>query len=506
MEQRQAVSLYEEIRAGSRTRLPNGFWRGVGRQGACSLLRYALETLGLSEREIRARFGRGLLVAIKLNSAAQVLFHNNHTEFLLTAYPHFRTQDVASRRAQVEKDEQYFDQIDTEERAYLLGLLAADGNVTDNNQVSLWVKHEDRALVDLLGTALNLRPYRPKHRTRDDTYGVVVCSARLARALERHGIVPRKSLTLGWPSTVPKTLQHHFMRGLLDGDGSVSAIQWTFTSGSERFVREYRRRAQEIVGVELPLNRVGKNRRTWVVTGGRNTWRFLDWLYEGTSIYHEGKHSRYVMGKRDIAALAPIQPINHRRTGRRGRTAEVGCSVCGTSVRVAESRTHSSYLFCQACRNQHSVQLLIKNQGPKAGASPKRAKPTDDDLRRKLVQLQVDSGGRLPPLWRIRELVGDETVRGIRERGGLRRLATHWGLTPAIHQPGRFDALADVLLDLDVVADQLGFFPTESQLRQLGRYDLINAIQKKHKGIRAVRAARDCFRQVPPEVLEEVPQ
>lgn len=488
----QAKKLYKELRNGTRKRLPNGFWNAVGKEGACALLRSALTDLGLSQAQIPEQYNRRLLVKIKLNSAAQVIFNNNHTEFLETAFPEFRGQFIGSRRAQVEKDESYFDCIDTEEKAYLLGLLAADGNVTDTNQISLWVQRDDRPLVDLFATALKLNPYRPKHRKRDGTWGVVVCSATLARALARHGIVPRKSCTLRWPTTVPETMVRHYMRGLLDGDGSVSEVQWTFTSGSECFVREYRRRAEEVVGVELPLNRVGKGKRNWLVTGGRNTWVFLDWLYYDATLFHEGKHARYLGGKRDIPQLMPIRPRNRRKTGRRGDSVEVHCSLCGAQLRVAESRTkHTRYLFCDACKaeHEHSIQTLIKNQGPTAGTSPKREKLIDSELKRNLKALQRRSGGRLPTTPEIRRLLGEEVIRALRARGGLRAVADRWNLVTAIQAPGRFDALEDLLAELDGVVNELGHFPAESALRRLKRYDLVNAIQKKHGGIRKVRSA-----------------
>ena len=49
-----------------------------------------------------------------------------------------------------------------------------------------------------------------------------VTSIKLVHDLIKHGCVENKSLILKAPTTVPKELLHHFIRGYFDGDGCVA--------------------------------------------------------------------------------------------------------------------------------------------------------------------------------------------------------------------------------------------------------------------------------------------
>ena len=54
--------------------------------------------------------------------------------------------------------EDFFDVIDTEEKAYILGLLYADGyNNTDRNSVSLGLKETDREVLDKITEEIYIR-------------------------------------------------------------------------------------------------------------------------------------------------------------------------------------------------------------------------------------------------------------------------------------------------------------------------------------------------------------
>jgi hypothetical protein len=106
--------------------------------------------------------------------------------------------------------EDYFHRIETPMQAYILGLLAADGNVYVNKaraeyKISLKLHREDEVLVkrtrDELAPKVN--PNYPKpHYIRFE-----VCSQRMVNDLARYGVVPRKTWDLPWPEAL---LPHAF--------------------------------------------------------------------------------------------------------------------------------------------------------------------------------------------------------------------------------------------------------------------------------------------------------
>lgn len=122
-------------------------------------------------------------------------------------------------------DETVFDTI-TEESAYWIGFLMADGNVqrrTDSYAVfQLYVEREDTEILlkfkEFLKTNCPILESLDK-RTNTEMRRVQICSDRLVKKLESYGVVQRKSLV----AKIADELVHNrdFWRGVIDGDGTV---------------------------------------------------------------------------------------------------------------------------------------------------------------------------------------------------------------------------------------------------------------------------------------------
>ncbi len=117
----------------------------------------------------------------------------------------------------------YFAMLDTPKKAYILGLLASDGNVSsDQPRVRLALHAKDVALVEMVRD--ELAPHTPLYR-RGVAVHFGVSSLQLVADLARYGVVPRKSYCLEWPDLLPMTLHWAFLLGYFDGDGSLSMTQ-----------------------------------------------------------------------------------------------------------------------------------------------------------------------------------------------------------------------------------------------------------------------------------------
>jgi hypothetical protein len=134
----------------------------------------------------------------------------------------------------------YFKQIDTPVKAYLLGLLAADGAVSDRNQVVLALNVKDADLVafarDQIAPGGRLGEYQT--RTGKMVNFKVQC-ADLAADLASWGVTPRKSYTIAWPTGLDPVMQRSFLHGYFDGDGSLGRAplpRWAIVSGCEPFL------------------------------------------------------------------------------------------------------------------------------------------------------------------------------------------------------------------------------------------------------------------------------
>lgn len=141
-------------------------------------------------------------------------------------------------------NEHYFDIIDTENKAYWLGFLAADGHIRHRKygQKSLVLslssidKHHIQAFLNAIHSN-----HRIWTTSDEKTSGVQIASDLLCEALQKYSIVPRKSLILKFP-LLPLNLTKHYIRGYCDGDGNIGlhkmgkkdkrAPQITIVSGS----------------------------------------------------------------------------------------------------------------------------------------------------------------------------------------------------------------------------------------------------------------------------------
>ena len=128
-------------------------------------------------------------------------------------------------------DQNYFDEIDTEGKAYFLGLLYADGyNNEDKGVVVLGLKKDDKEILEKFKKELKTNKPLQKVKTNkysyskpsySDQYRVVICSKHISEKLKEFGCMQKKSLLLKFPFWLNKNLINHFIRGYFDGDGYI---------------------------------------------------------------------------------------------------------------------------------------------------------------------------------------------------------------------------------------------------------------------------------------------
>ena len=220
---------------------------------------------------------------------------------------HLERQGVARRSCgyrQHALDEHYFDQVDTPEKAYWLGFLAADGHITANERtLQLRLGLCDAEHVRKFAAAVNSSA--PVCERTDGSVSVRLHSKHLAMALIALGITPQKTYTCQ-PWTGPPDLMPHYWRGAVDGDGHVGRGERPCVSycGTLAMAQAFRSFANEVCGVTAKLLEKGA---IWTlnVNGRRQVLALLNALYE-----RDGP----VLDRKRAAALTMI--INCQEAGR----------------------------------------------------------------------------------------------------------------------------------------------------------------------------------------------
>lgn len=209
----------------------------------------------------------------------------------------------------------FFNKIDTQEQAYVLGLIYSDGYLLtkrrQNESGSFGIAITDREILEKVKIAMSSN-HRINEYKSNDFYGltqgttkpyyrIIFTSDEAYNALLSYGLSPNKTYNLKFPSLeqLPQHLQRHFIRGLYDGDGSISRYCDNTNTGHMKYTitftgtKEICNGIQEFFGSEIKLAQRyperNVNNYTLAYCGNISIKNKLDILYEDASIYLERK-------------------------------------------------------------------------------------------------------------------------------------------------------------------------------------------------------------------------
>ena len=125
-------------------------------------------------------------------------------------------------------NEDYFNIIDSCDKAYFLGLLFADG-CNSHNGITIGLSEGDEYILYKFIQYLYPDNDRPlycsllslKNKNHKNSYKLVIQNINIKNKLEEYGLVPRKSLILKYPDKLPDEYFKDFLRGYFDGDGCI---------------------------------------------------------------------------------------------------------------------------------------------------------------------------------------------------------------------------------------------------------------------------------------------
>lgn len=132
------------------------------------------------------------------------------------------------KQKRYEFNEEYFKVIDTEEKAYWLGFLMADGSIDKELcYLKFKLKEEDKYIIEQFKKDIKCdRPTRiekVQYASGIHSFAVFeIGSKAMIKDLIYHGCGPKKSGKEVLPDSIPEEMIRHFIRGFMDGDGTVS--------------------------------------------------------------------------------------------------------------------------------------------------------------------------------------------------------------------------------------------------------------------------------------------
>lgn len=231
---------------------------------------------------------------------------------------------VQLRNSRFAFNQDFFETIDTEQKAYWLGFFYADGYVSStNNSVSLRIKSDDKYILHEFVKHLNgnipvkvytsTKPLPRSGKLNTLTYAQVsIQNKKIKSDLIKHGCVPNKSLVLTFPSTVPHELIPHFIRGYMDGDGCITYCGTQKNGNKDYKVNfcgtfEFLNEIQNLFGYKTKLYKRyddGTNNYSLDIAGNVKVLDFLNTLYKDATIYLKRKHDRYLELKQQVPSIS----------------------------------------------------------------------------------------------------------------------------------------------------------------------------------------------------------
>lgn len=159
-------------------------------------------------KEQKEYIRKELLKKVSLTKIANVL--NISDETLRKKIPDIMGKDFNLRRKSY-INLNYFEQVDTEEKAYWLGFLAADGYIV-HNELNIQLQAQDKKHLEKFSLALNanltIRDINQTNNfgTRYFHHRVSIQSDKITQDLEKYGVGKNKSLTLSFPKNIDSEL------------------------------------------------------------------------------------------------------------------------------------------------------------------------------------------------------------------------------------------------------------------------------------------------------------
>lgn len=228
----------------------------------------------------------------------------SHNEYPLT-------EEQRLQRRTYNINDNYFNIIDNEHKAYWLGFIYADGYITSvEDKVGISLSIEDKNHLEKFKNDINFTgpicDYKAKKGYSDKTIysRILIASKQMKNDLKKLGVLENKTEILTFPnsSQVPDKFINDFIRGYIDGDGSITHShkqlngKWNCTIkvvGTLNIIQNIQK--QFGINVKLEQRHPERNTNNYQITigGNKQVKRILDSLYFNSTIYLERKYNRY---------------------------------------------------------------------------------------------------------------------------------------------------------------------------------------------------------------------
>lgn len=196
----------------------------------------------------------------------------------------------------------------TEESAYWIGFIAADGSLSDKRhsveieiqirdinhlkKFSKFVTYEDNLKIGIRDKTKSCRATLINQKMYDD--------------IKNYNLMPNKSFKIRFLNIISNfnnddNLIKHFIRGYFDGDGSVT-YRDNLTNlkvgfcGNKEFLLELQEYLNKLLNIEtIMYSKKGTDIKSLYIRHKQDAIKFLNYIYEDSNIYLDRKYKKYAV-------------------------------------------------------------------------------------------------------------------------------------------------------------------------------------------------------------------
>ena len=204
-------------------------------------------------------------------------------------------------------NDNFFDIIDTEEKAYWLGFLMGDGNIEKGNfRFNIILKEDDLEHLEKLNKTLS-STYKILLQSIPDKRGfstqrafLRINSKAFCESLNKNCIFPQKTGNEIIPNTIPKNFIKDFIRGFFDADGCVckssnrNYLRFIIASCSEEIIKQIIEHLNNELNIKLTYRETNRYNKPFFIleSNSKNyTNKFLDYIYNDSNIHLNRKYN-----------------------------------------------------------------------------------------------------------------------------------------------------------------------------------------------------------------------
>lgn len=220
-------------------------------------------------------------------------------------------------------DEKYFETIDTDEKAYWLGFIFADGYVSkiESPKLGISLSNKDRDHLVKFKEAISftgeIKDYIVTSGYKPGvTYSrIIMTSEKIVDDLFRYNLIEKKSLILDRPQNLDPAFYFSFIRGYFDGDGCITtgtptknakhySINITGTENLLLFIKE-QIELNNIAVINKFYQRKKESPALNIKFGGnKQVLKFFHYAYDDATVYLERKYKIFAEVQKQAVELS----------------------------------------------------------------------------------------------------------------------------------------------------------------------------------------------------------